>query len=64
MLVRIIVQELLFTSPTTNLFVCCVCREAIDRGLQALSKVVPGGDTLMNLGLEMVRRIQNMTFLP
>lgn len=39
-------------------FVCCFCREAIDRGLQALSKVVPGGDTFMNLGLEMVRMIQ------
>lgn len=35
-----------------------LCREAIDRGLQALSKVVPGGDTLMNLGLQMVRMSQ------
>uniref|UniRef100_A0A671YM29 Anthrax toxin receptor 1 n=1 Tax=Sparus aurata TaxID=8175 RepID=A0A671YM29_SPAAU len=29
-------------------------REAIDEGLRALKKVIPGGDTLMNLGLEMV----------
>uniref|UniRef100_A0A3Q3FJV9 Anthrax toxin receptor 1 n=1 Tax=Labrus bergylta TaxID=56723 RepID=A0A3Q3FJV9_9LABR len=28
-------------------------RESIDGGLQALRRVVPGGDTLMNLGLEM-----------
>uniref|UniRef100_A0A7N5ZX37 Anthrax toxin receptor 1 n=1 Tax=Anabas testudineus TaxID=64144 RepID=A0A7N5ZX37_ANATE len=30
-------------------------REAITGGLTALRKVIPGGDTFMNLGLEMVR---------
>lgn len=30
-------------------------RDAITEGLTALRKVVPGGDTFMNLGLEMVR---------
>uniref|UniRef100_A0A3Q3JUH0 Anthrax toxin receptor 1 n=1 Tax=Monopterus albus TaxID=43700 RepID=A0A3Q3JUH0_MONAL len=30
-------------------------REAITGGLMALRKVIPGGDTFMNLGLEMVR---------
>lgn len=40
------------------LFVCLPCREAIDGGLRALKRVIPGGDTFMNLGLEMVRTKQ------
>lgn len=37
--------------------VCLPCREAIKGGLMALKNVIPGGDTLMNLGLEMVREL-------
>lgn len=37
------------------LSVCLPYREAIDGGLMALRRVIPGGDTFMNLGLEMVR---------
>lgn len=37
--------------------VCLSCREAIKGGLMALRNVVPGGDTFMNLGLEMVREM-------
>lgn len=37
--------------------VCLVCREAIKGGLMALRNVIPGGDTFMNLGLEMVREM-------
>lgn len=35
--------------------VCLPYREAINGGLMALRRVIPGGDTFMNLGLEMVR---------
>lgn len=35
--------------------VCLFFREDITGGLMALRKVIPGGDTYMNLGLEMVR---------
>ncbi|KAJ0005157.1 hypothetical protein NQD34_011371 [Periophthalmus magnuspinnatus] len=35
-------------------------REAITGGLMALRKVVPGGDTYMNLGLEMAQRARSM----
>lgn len=37
--------------------VCLPCREAIKGGLMALKNVIPGGDTFMNLGLEMVREL-------
>lgn len=37
--------------------VCLACREAIKGGLMALRNVIPGGDTFMNLGLEMVREM-------
>lgn len=37
--------------------VCLACREAIKGGLMALRSVIPGGDTFMNLGLEMVREM-------
>lgn len=37
--------------------VCLLLREAIKGGLMALRNVIPGGDTFMNLGLEMVRDV-------
>lgn len=41
--------------------VCLFFREDITGGLMALRKVIPGGDTYMNLGLEMVRLGLNHT---
>lgn len=38
-----------------RLCVCLTRREAINGGLTTLRRVIPGGDTFMNLGLEMVR---------
>lgn len=38
-----------------NQIVSLIYREAIKGGLMALKNVIPGGDTLMNLGLQMVR---------
>lgn len=38
------------------------CREAIKGGLMALKNVIPGGDTFMNLGLEMVRELFYLCF--
>lgn len=44
-----------FLSVYFWLFACLPNREAITGGLTALKMVIPGGDTFMNLGLEMVR---------
>lgn len=45
---------LLSSSSVFYQSVCLPHREAITGGLTALRRVIPGGDTFMNLGLEMV----------
>uniref|UniRef100_A0AAQ4QDF0 Anthrax toxin receptor 1 n=1 Tax=Gasterosteus aculeatus aculeatus TaxID=481459 RepID=A0AAQ4QDF0_GASAC len=46
---------IVFSTKGTIILELTENREAITRGLTALRRVVPGGDTFMNLGLEMVR---------
>ncbi|KAK2921910.1 anthrax toxin receptor 1 [Channa argus] len=47
---------IVFSSRGTIIMKLTENREAITRGLLALKQVIPGGDTLMNLGLEMANQ--------